>query len=213
MTARVLSVIGGGEHARVVIESARSRSDLWNVDGFVDPDPCLETQRRLGITWLGDDATVLGHGGGRLYVLGVGAVGVDTARRAIVERYVAKGSHFAAVVHGRAWVSPTAVLGEGAVVLAGAVVQSGAHIGAHVVVGSGAIVEHDVTLGDFTQLGPGVVIGGGTSIGENCYLGLGSSVRDHVTVGARAMIAMGAVVVGDVAEGAIMIGVPARARP
>jgi acetyltransferase EpsM len=69
-----------------------------------------------------------------------------------------------------------------------------------------------VKLGDFTQLGPRAVIGGGSTIGDRSYLGLGSSVRDHLTIGAGVMIAMGAVVTANVSDGAVMVGVPARAK-
>lgn len=206
-----LVVIGGGEHARVVIEAARTQPARWQVEGFADPQPCPETQQRLGVAWLGDDAAVRARPGERRYVLGVGAVGVSDLRQAIAARYA--GARFAAIVHERAWVSPTAHVEDGAVVFAGAVIQSGARIAAHAVVGSGTIVEHDVELGAFVQTGPGVVIGGGARIGEGSYLGLGACVRDHVAIGARVMVAMGAVVTSAVADGTVVIGVPARPRP
>jgi acetyltransferase EpsM len=207
-----LVVIGGGEHARVVIEAARTRPDLWTVEGFVDPLSCDDTQKRLGVTWLGDDTSLDKLTGDRRYVLGVGAVGVGDVRRSIVERYRAAGAQFATIVHSHAWVSPTAVLDEGAVVFAGAIVQTGAHVGAHAVVGTSCVVEHDVSLGAFVQLGPGAILGGGASVGEGSYLGLGSRVRDHISIGARVMVGMGAVVTAGVADGAVVVGIPARTR-
>ena len=214
MSARGLTIIGGGEHARVVIETARTRPDLWQVEGFADPDWCEETQRRLEVSWLGDDARVLARCDDkeRLYVLGVGAIGAGDARFRIVKRYHAAGACFASLVHVHAWVSPTAQLGVGTVVFAGAVVQSGAQIGDHAVVGSGAIIEHDVKLGAFAQTGPGALVGGGTVIGDGSYLGLGACVRDHLTIGSGVMVAMGAVVTADVTDGAVVVGVPARSR-
>ncbi len=212
MTALALTVIGGGEHARVVIETARSQPGTWHVEGFADPAPCEETCRRLAVTRLGDDVEVLGRPGERRYVLGVGSVGVGRVRRAIADRYASAGAGFGAIVHSRAWVSPTAIVEEGAVILAGAIVQSGSRIGTHAVVGSGTIVEHDVELGAFVQTGPGVVIGGGAIVGADTYLGLGACVRDHVTIGASVVVAMGAAVVADVARGAAVYGVPARPR-
>lgn len=213
MTAPLLTIIGGGEHARVVIETARTRPELWFVDGFADMQACEETQQRLGVAWLGHDAAVLARSNAdRAYLLGVGAIGVGDTRRRIVDRYMAAGARFASLVHAHAWVSPTAQLAQGVVVLAGAIVQSGAQIGEHVVVGSGAIIEHDVKLGAFVQTGPGVVIGGGAVVGDGSYLGLRSCVRDHVTIGAGVMVGMGAVVTANVADGAVMLGVPARPR-
>jgi acetyltransferase EpsM len=213
MTARLLTVIGGGEHARVVIETAQSAPEQWVVEGFVDPSPCDETQRRLGVAWLGDDTRALARPAAeRFYVLGVGSVGISDVRKRIVERYLAAGAQFATVVHARAWVSPTAQLAAGSVVLAGAIIQSGARLGEHTLVGTGAIVEHDVTFGEYVQTGPGVVLGGGVTVGAGSYLGLGACVRDHVTIGAGVLVALGAVVTANVSDGARVMGVPARAR-
>ena len=206
MSAQPLIVIGGGEHARVIIETARTRPDLWVVEGFVDPRPCEETQQRLGTKWLGGDAVR----DDVLYVLGVGDVGVSEARPRIVEKYAR--AKFATVVDARAHVSPTAKLEAGAVVFAGAIVHTGAHVGKHAVVGTGAIVEHDVALGNFAQLGPGAIVGGGARIESNCYVGLGARIRDHVTVGPGGLVAMGAVVTTSVDAGATVLGVPARPR-
>lgn len=199
-----LVVIGGGEHARVVIETARSQG--LDVEGFVDPAPCEDTQHRLGVRWLGGDAVR----DDVVYVLGVGAIGVGDVRAKLVARYA--GARFATIVHARAWVSPTAMLGDGTVVLAGAIVQTGARIGAHAVVGTSSVIEHDVTLGAFVQTGPGVVLGGGASVGDGSYLGLRACVRDHVAIGSRAVVGMGAVVTTRVADGATVLGVPARPR-
>ena len=212
MTARALVVIGGGEHARVVVEAARTRPEEWTVEGFLDPRPCEDTQRRLGVPWLGDDPALDPLRTDRSYVLGVGAVNVGSARSAIVDRYRAAGARFATIIHAHAWVSPTAIVAEGAVVFAGAIVHTGAHVGAHTVIGASCVVEHDVSLGAYVQLGPGAVVGGGTSVGERSFLGLGCRVRDHISIGARTMIAMGAVVTSDVGDGVVVVGVPARTR-
>ena len=203
-----LVVIGGGEHARVVIEAVQSGAS-HELLGFIDPEACEETTRRLGIARLGDEAA-LGSTSAALGVLGFGALATRNRRVEAVERLTPRLGGWGAVVHATAWVSPTARIGPGTVILARAVVQTGARIGAHCVVNTGAIVEHDVVLGDHAQLAPGVVLGGGARVGRLAYLGLGAVVRDHAAVGAGATVGMGAVVVADVAEGAQVLGVPAR---
>jgi acetyltransferase EpsM len=205
-----LIVVGGGEHARVVIEAARSRPDLWEVIGFADPSPCLETSERLKLPRVGGDGECLRLAGTCQFILGVGGHRGGPCRRRLVETYERAGTRWATVVHARAWVSESAVLGPGVVVGAGAVVNSGARIGAHGVINTGAIVEHDVELGAFTHVGPGAVIGGGTRVGADTYLGLGCRLRDHIEVGAGVTVGMGAVVVAPVRGGLVVAGVPAR---
>jgi len=200
-----LVMIGYGEHARVVADAATA----FVLAGYID--------RASGVTtppYLGTDDVYLAAFKPRddvRFILGLGAVGVSSARSRLATRYEHAGARFAAIVHPRACVSSSATIAEGAVVLAGAIVNSGARIGAHVVVNTGAIVEHDVVLEPHVSIAPGVVIGGGTTIAEGAFVGLGARIRDHITIGAGAVIAMGAVVVASVPAGLGVAGVPARA--
>jgi sugar O-acyltransferase (sialic acid O-acetyltransferase NeuD family) len=202
-------VIGGGEHARVVIEAIRAAAVAHEVLGFVDPEMCEETTRRLGVPRLGGEEVLQEHAGA-LGILGFAALDSRSRREEAARRLTPLLGGWALIVHGSAWVSPTASVGEGTVIMAGAVVQTGARIGAHCVVNTGAIVEHDAVLGDHAQLAPGVTLGGAVRIGSSAYIGLGALVRDHIVVGAGATVGMGAVVVRDVIAGARVMGVPAR---
>ncbi|MDP9482970.1 MAG: NeuD/PglB/VioB family sugar acetyltransferase [Chloroflexota bacterium] len=215
VTPRPLVVVGGGEHARVVIDAARTRPEAWQVLGLVDPGPATETRRLLEVDHLGDDddfAAQLARLDDALRpwcVLGFFGSDGTGARGRAVER-LGPAARWATVVHERAWVSPSAQVGEGSVVLAGAIVNAGAIIGRHAIVNSGAVVEHDVVLGDQVHVGPGAIIGGGSRAGSGAVLGLGSLVRDHVEVGTGATVGMGAVVLADVAPGTVVAGSPAR---
>lgn len=214
MGARPLVVVGGGEHARVVVDAARSRPDRWRVLGFSDADPSARLARlEPDLEAIGDDEALRAWLAQRtddrpLLVLGVGGGTRPDDRRAVVDRL--GGADWATIVHAAATVSPAAGLEPGVVVGAGAIVQTGASIGMHAIVNTGAIVEHDVRVGAWSHVGPGAAIGGGTRIGEGVFVGLGARIRDHVTVGDRAAIGMGAVVVADVAPGERVLGVPAR---
>lgn len=205
---RELVLIGGGEHARVVFDAARSQG-YWSVVGFVDQKARKELVA-LGLTWLGDDAAAGDRLRARHCIIAVGGVGDTNRRQAIARAYESLDVTWATVVHARAVVSDGAVLGPGVTVLAGAVVNPGARVGAHSIVNTGAIIEHDVALEPFVHVGPGAVVGGGTEIGMGAYIGLGASVRDHVRIGAGSVIGMGAVVIGFVPDRTVVVGVPAR---
>jgi sugar O-acyltransferase (sialic acid O-acetyltransferase NeuD family) len=205
---RKLVLIGGGEHAKVVLDAARIGHE-WSVIGFVDPDPRPDFQA-LGPAWMGDDDAAAATLRGRHCILAVGGIAETNLRIAIAHRYDAEGVTWATVVHPRAIVARDATVGPGATILAGSVVNPGAHVGPHCIVNTGAIIEHDVDLDAFVHIGPGAVVGGGTTIGRGAYVGLGARVRDHIRVGEGAVIGMGAVVVGDIPDGTVVIGMPAR---
>jgi acetyltransferase EpsM len=215
VSAEALVVLGGGEHARAVIEAARTVPGAWRVTGLVDPAPAARTVALTGVPRLGDDAWfAAAHRAAtpadrpRL-VLGIGVPGGTAARRALVDA-LGPDAAWAVVIHAGAWVSPSASLAPGAVVLAGAAVNAGAEIGPHAIVNTGAVVEHDVRIGAGAHVGPGAVIGGAAAVGDGAMIGLGALVRDHVTVGADAIVGMGSVVVADVAPGMTVAGNPAR---
>ncbi len=203
-------LVGAGEHARVVGEAVRD-SQEFSLIGFVDPQACEATADCLGVERLGDDAAIAKYPNA-LLVLGMGEVGVAQRRPALVARLQLPPSRFAVVVHSHAWVSKSAQLGPGTVVMAGCVVQSSVQTGTHCIINSGAVVEHDVLIGDYGQVSPGAIIGGGARIGAETFVGLGARVRDHIEVGRACLIAMGATVTDNVADRQTVLGTPARPR-
>lgn len=207
-----LVLIGGGEHARVVLDAARTLPRAWRVVGYIDRE-ARDAMERTGVEWLGDDAEAAGVLSGRRAILALGRSDQPAGREELARRYDELRTAWATVVHETATVSPDAVLEAGVVVLARAIVNPGARIGRHAIVNTGAIVEHDVDVGPFAHLGPGSVVGGAASIGARVTIGLGARVRDHVTIGESAVVGMGAVVVANVPARTTVAGVPARPLP
>jgi acetyltransferase EpsM len=204
-----LILIGGGEHARVVLDAAASRPGVWRVMGYSDLQPRPELDV-LGLAWLGDDSTAASGLAGRPCIITVGSTPGSAVRQRISQELGSSGLTWASVFHASAILSATAVIGQGVAVLAGAAVNPGARVDDHAIVNTGAIVEHDSRIGAFVHLGPGSIVGGGTSIGSGTFIGLGARIRDHIRIGVDAVIGMGAVVVQDVPDRTTYVGVPAR---
>lgn len=200
-----LFLLGAGEHARVVAETAEAAG--WTVAGAFDlhqPPPAWRWP------YLGTEDTLPAWRHRQPQARFHLAIGNRAPRTALAARL--GNLPWATVVHPAAVVSPSAVLSEGVLVGPLALVHTGACVGRHAIINSGALVEHDVQVGDFAHLAPGATVGGGAILGAGCHIGLGASVRDHVTVGERATVGMGAVVVGAVQPEAIVVGCPARER-
>ncbi|HEY7664528.1 MAG TPA: acetyltransferase [Xanthobacteraceae bacterium] len=117
------------------------------------------------------------------------------------------------VTHRVAYVAADAALGPGCQILAHATVCAQARLERSVIVNTAASVDHECRIGPGTHVGPGVRLAGRVEIGQRAFVGAGAVVLPRLKVGDGAIIGAGAVVVRDVPAGAVVTGVPARARP
>ena len=72
------------------------------------------------------------------------------------------------------------------------------------------MVEHDVEVGEYAHVAPNAAMGGGSSLGAFSHLGIGASVLPCVHIGARSVVGAGAVVVRNLPDEVVAIGIPAR---
>lgn len=77
-------------------------------------------------------------------------------------------------IHALASVDPTAIIGDGVRVAAGACIEAGAELGDGVSIGSGAFVGAGTRLGAGSKLEPNVVLYHGVSLGSDCTVHAGS---------------------------------------
>lgn len=200
-------IIGGGGHAKVVIESLRASGRT--VAAIVDADP---TPREvLGVPVVGDDLALpdlRAKGFSDLFV----AIGDNRLRETLGRKARALGFTLVNAVHPSAIVSLTARLGEGVAIMAGAVINAESQVGDLSIVNTGAVVDHDCRLGAACHLGPASALAGGVAVGERAFLGVGARAIPGVTIGAEAIVGAGGVVVRDLPDGVLAVGVPARIR-
>jgi sugar O-acyltransferase (sialic acid O-acetyltransferase NeuD family) len=133
-----------------------------------------------------------------------------TQRRRFTSQAEQMGFGFATVIHPSAHVSRRSTVGRGSVVGPLAVIGSHTAIEEHVYISRGALVGHHTTIRDHSTLLPGVNLAGSCSVGPSAWIGMGAVVIDGLTIGRGCMIAAGSVVVKDVADHVMVMGVPAR---
>ncbi len=114
-------------------------------------------------------------------------------------------------VHPRAFVAPSAKLGEGCQVLAQAALCVEASLGRQCIVNTGATVDHECQLDDGVHIAPGAHLAGLVTVGACAMVGTGASVLPRVRIGEAAIVGAGAVVTHDVPDRTVVVGNPARA--
>lgn len=200
-------IAGGGGHATVVIDLVNSGGR--RIKGCIGPDRPSFSEELCA--YLGSDALLetLDRDHSPL-ANGIGWLGKSPRRRAFFERAVELGFVIPAIVHATATVAPTAVLDEGAQVMAGAVVNPCARLGTNTIANTRSIIEHHAVVGSHCHIAPGAVVCGDVRIGDEAFIGAGAIVIQGKTIGENAFVAAGAVVSRDVAAGTTVMGVPAR---
>jgi sugar O-acyltransferase (sialic acid O-acetyltransferase NeuD family) len=204
-------VIGAGGHAGVLLHtlSLLGRRVLFATEADAD----RYGHEVGGVEIRGGDDSVFHHPPGEIELVnGIGSTRVPHRRQTVFERFREAGYRFASVVHPSAVIAPTASLGQGVQVMAGAVVQHNARIGDNVLLNTRASVDHDCVIGEHVHVAPGVIVCGSVLIGAATHVGAGATIIQGLHIGDRVLIGAGSVVVSPVPSDSQVLGVPARPR-
>jgi UDP-3-O-[3-hydroxymyristoyl] glucosamine N-acyltransferase len=123
------------------------------------------------------------------------AIGNNGVRQDITAQLLQNGFQIATVIHPRSCVCPSAEVGAGSAIMAGAIVGTLARLGQGVVVNCGAVVDHDAVVEDFGHLGVNASMAGGTILGQGAWMQAGSVLGYGVIIPAGATLQPGEAVV------------------
>lgn len=193
-------IIGGGGHAKVVIDCIRSGGD--RPVGILD-DKLPEGTSVLDVPVLGKIAQWQEFAQNDFII----AIGNNEVREKVAEQLPVQ---WYTAVHPRATVSAYAALGQGTVVMPGAVINAGASVGDHCIVNTCAVVEHDCVLEHYVHISPDAALGGTVTVGAKSHIGIGAVVRNNIAICGACVIGAGAVVVKAITEPGTYAGVPAK---
>lgn len=186
MSKRVI-VIGAGGHGRSVAEAILllGRDELIGfVDDGADANSKVWTYPILGTTDSLHTLRVLAD-------TVVVAIGNNALREKLYALGRDAGFELLSVIHPAAFVSPTATLGAGCAVMAGAVVGTEAELGEGVIVNCGATVDHHCRVDAFGHLGVNACMAGGSVLGHRAWMQAGSALGYGVQVEDGAVLAPG----------------------
>jgi len=199
-------LIGAAGHAKVVIELFRAAHSYEPV-GLVVQE--ASTGSVLGVPIVGTDSDL-----SRLRKTGLShafvAIGNNERRLAMGRSLERLGFEIVNAISPMAAVSPSARLGRGIAIMAGASVNADAQIDDFVIINTGASIDHDCRVGEGSHVAPGCAIAGNVMIGRLAFIGIGSSAIPGINIGDRATIGAGACVVRNIPSDATARGVPAR---
>lgn len=186
-----LILMGGGGHAKVVADVARSAG--FSILGVLTPaghDPAPDLVRLGADDWI-DQIT---PGSDVQFHIAMGPTPGTRSREDLFERLQTRGLALPVIQASSAITSPTATAEAGTIIMHAAVVNASAAIGQNCIINTRAVVEHDSFIGDHTHVGPGALLCGGVHIGSSVLIGVGAVVLpgvrivDDVTIGAGSVV-------------------------
>jgi len=202
-------LLGGGGHCASVIDVIEQQG-MYHIKGILDI-PEKVGQSLLGYPFIGTEEDVprlLGKH--TFFLVTVGQIGAADTRKRLFHLLQEQGANLPVIISPIAYVSPRAKVMEGTIVMHQAFINAGAVVGANNIVNSKALVEHDVSTGAHCHLSTGSVLNGGCHLGDEVLLGSRAALRQGVSISSRVLIGMGSVVLRDIQEAGVYVGMPVQ---
>jgi sugar O-acyltransferase (sialic acid O-acetyltransferase NeuD family) len=208
-------ILGAGGLAREVLDIVDkitlhqpSTPDRMEVLGFIDENPVTHGKTLNGRPVLGDFSWF-----SKVDVSNIKAVcgiGNNEARRKVTKKAEKRGIEFVNVIHPNVQIGYDVELGKGVVICAGVILTCNIRIGNHVYINLDCTIGHDSILEDYVNLAPSVNVSGNCKLLEGVHVFTNAVVIPPVTVGKWSTIGAGAIVLKDVPDYSVAVGVPAK---
>jgi len=143
-----LLIIGAGGHGEVVAECAKA-CGYEKIDFLDDNHPDAVGGLDLLENIVSDyDGVIV-------------SIGNNDIRRDLITRLQNINAPLITLIHSRAYISPTATICSGSIVLPGAVIHTNVNIGTGCIISIGAHIDHDAVVEDFSHINTGAIVGAG----------------------------------------------------
>lgn len=202
-------LIGGGGHCLSCIDVIRT-TDLFEIAGILDiPDKVGSILSGIDIIGTDDDIPKLAVKY-KNFLITVGQI-KSSVKRMEIYNYVKKsGGNLPVLISPKAYVSPSAFIGEGTIIMHNSLINAAAVIGKGCIINTGALIEHEAQIGDFCHISTHAVVNGQVRVGKNSFIGSNSVIANNIDLPDGITVAAGAYILKSPEKSGTYIGNPAR---
>lgn len=203
-------IVGAGGFGREVYRWAKDSFPCtqYRIKGFLSNRPedldGFEHDERI----LGDDLGYAVQEDDRFLF----AIADVEVKKRIVVRMKVRSARFLTLIHPTAVVASSARIGEGVIICPFALVSDHAVLGDFVLMNFYSSCGHDAKVGKYSIFSPYATANGFVNIEDGVFLATHATVTAHRRVGRGAKISANSVAMQDVPAGALVYGVPGKAR-
>ncbi|MGL4362373.1 MAG: acetyltransferase [Cellulosilyticaceae bacterium] len=202
-----LLILGAGGQGKVVLDLSLT-CNKWDKISFLDGGKIGEEV--LGCSVIGDFTEY--ENLTEEYTHAIVAVGDNDLRLKLTNKLLKYGYEVPVLIHPSAVVSQFTNIDVGTVVMPQVVINVSVQVGKACIINTGAIIEHDSNLGDGIHVSPTAALGGAVTVGDKSWICIGAKVINNINIGEGATVGAGAVVINDIENGAVVVGVPAKVK-
>lgn len=205
-------ILGRGGHAKVIIDMIEE-GDSYNIVGVTDVN--LEGEKEFfGYPILGNDDVLpdFFKQGVKNVAVGIGGFTDNRLRKKLFDLAKSIGFSLPPIIHSSAIISKRSKIGEGTIIKRGVIVDTDVTIGTNNILELGAIVGHESKVGNHVLLSANVMISAYNIIEDDVFFAVASTIVSGARVCEGTLIGAGAVVVNDITQKGLYLGVPAKMR-
>jgi acetyltransferase EpsM len=166
-------IIGEGAHAKVVLEAIQMQA-IYTVKGCCVDNIAVGEKVLDGILVMADAMLTSIKGDESVYF--IVAIGDNSAREKIFKNACKKFIP-ATIIHPKACVSSSAMIGEGTVILSNACINSFVSVGENSIVNIGVLIDHDSKIGANTHISVGTIVGNNVTLDGNTMTTMGQIIN------------------------------------
>lgn len=202
----IIGAGGVGKEVAYIIEEINKKNPTWNILGFIDDNYEINNSYINGYKVVGN-IEYLKKNFNKVNV--IIAIADYKIKRNIANQLEDKFK-FATLIHPSVNVHSTVKIGNGTIIYPGVIITTNIRIGDHVIISPKCGIGHDAIINDYASLLWNVNISGHNKIGIGCLIGSGATIIQNKIVGDFSTIGAGSVVIDDIKDSTVNVGVPTR---
>jgi sugar O-acyltransferase (sialic acid O-acetyltransferase NeuD family) len=150
-----------------VIEAGKA----YNIVGILDM-PEKIGEKILGYEIIGEDENIKDLSRTvKNFFISIGQINTGQLREKLFRTLKMHNITLPTIISPFAYVSGSATVGEGTVIMHHALVNAGSRIGNNCIINSKALIEHDVSVADHCHISTGAILNGGVIVNHNSFIG------------------------------------------
>lgn len=206
--AQKLLIIGAGSVGKFIAYNINQFNQRFDIIGYLDDDVTKHNTVIAGFSVLGSVEKLQEFSGEDIAI--VWGIAFPSIKKKLYDQFQNLNFYFPNFIAKDAWVSDAVTFGKGCIVYPGTTINYESIIEDFVVINMNCSLGHNSSIQSFSSLAPGVNLGGNTTLGCCVEMGIGSSTVQGITIGDDAIVGGQAMVVSNISNADIVVGIPAK---